>query len=685
MMSEDEKPFVCSSPECGMRFTNEDHLTVHLKKHEMCLTLNSGTSNRTPNNLFLDQTPTPTKFLKNCEEIGLFQDLTKNPFEEAFKKASETGGNDVTSDAVPLPGPHSNEVLNTPVVSRPNKIVETLKLENEEGKVDISIRVGDPEPATCSSAVDVGVVVQTQHQHQPQPQQHTQPSAQPPPQQQQQQSQQQQLQQQQQQQQQQLLKQESSHPGHGLSMGTPSLPPPLPSSSSTSSSISSASATHSMPQPTSTTSDDDVVMSTTSSQLADSSVQSTTTEATTVSSTTTTLPTVIHTTAAPMLSPNLISSAQYTMQVFLQLPTGQTVPVQIPATLTNSAMQVASLPVSAISPKSSTAAPVSVASAVPTTSSSPGLSQPSLAKQKLKAALQGSQNVPQDLTTTNNSRLVDSVNSVSQIASPSPSSMSIITETASVTSDATVSSPESLDAAIIGGSGLVIKRPKRSGEDDPDERRRKFLERNRAAAARCRQKRKQWITDLEKKAEELQNTNSRLQSEVNLLRTEVAQLKSLLLAHKDCPITLQQKSMGQLSIQAVPVGETPNIIITATGISPGENIVATGLTTVAAPLTTAPVSSSTAPVPLATYSSGGGGVGGGCAGSGDGDRGSGGGSGGSVGVGVGVSATPIILERAPPPPPPSSSAAAAASAASSGGSRRSVKVEPCVMVRTSPK
>ena len=36
-----------------------------------------------------DQTPTPTKFLKNCEEIGLFNELTKNPFEEAFKKASE--------------------------------------------------------------------------------------------------------------------------------------------------------------------------------------------------------------------------------------------------------------------------------------------------------------------------------------------------------------------------------------------------------------------------------------------------------------------------------------------------------------------------------------------------------------------------------------------------------------------
>lgn len=36
-----------------------------------------------------DQTPTPTKFLKIGEEIGLFNDLGKNPFEESFKKAVE--------------------------------------------------------------------------------------------------------------------------------------------------------------------------------------------------------------------------------------------------------------------------------------------------------------------------------------------------------------------------------------------------------------------------------------------------------------------------------------------------------------------------------------------------------------------------------------------------------------------
>lgn len=85
-------------------------------------------------------------------------------------------------------------------------------------------------------------------------------------------------------------------------------------------------------------------------------------------------------------------------------------------------------------------------------------------------------------------------------------------------------------------------------DEDPDERRRKFLERNRAAATRCRQKRKVWVMSLEKKAEELTQTNMQLQNEVSMLKNEVAQLKQLLLTHKDCPITAMQKeSQGYLS------------------------------------------------------------------------------------------------------------------------------------------
>ena len=35
-----------------------------------------------------DQTPTPTRFLKNCEEVGLFNELA-SPFDHDFKKATE--------------------------------------------------------------------------------------------------------------------------------------------------------------------------------------------------------------------------------------------------------------------------------------------------------------------------------------------------------------------------------------------------------------------------------------------------------------------------------------------------------------------------------------------------------------------------------------------------------------------
>uniref|UniRef100_A0A8C5M3Z8 Cyclic AMP-dependent transcription factor ATF-7 n=1 Tax=Leptobrachium leishanense TaxID=445787 RepID=A0A8C5M3Z8_9ANUR len=84
-------------------------------------------------------------------------------------------------------------------------------------------------------------------------------------------------------------------------------------------------------------------------------------------------------------------------------------------------------------------------------------------------------------------------------------------------------------------------RRRRTTDEDPDERRQRFLERNRAAASRCRQKRKVWVCSLEKKAEELTSQNVQLGNEVTILRNEVAQLKQLLLAHKDCPVTALQK------------------------------------------------------------------------------------------------------------------------------------------------
>lgn len=97
----DDKPFLCTAPGCGQRFTNEDHLAVHKHKHEM--TLKFGPA-RNDSVIVADQTPTPTRFLKNCEEVGLFNELA-SPFEHDFKKATEDDIKKLPLDLSPLATP----------------------------------------------------------------------------------------------------------------------------------------------------------------------------------------------------------------------------------------------------------------------------------------------------------------------------------------------------------------------------------------------------------------------------------------------------------------------------------------------------------------------------------------------------------------------------------------------------
>uniref|UniRef100_A0A8C5QWA3 Cyclic AMP-dependent transcription factor ATF-2 n=1 Tax=Leptobrachium leishanense TaxID=445787 RepID=A0A8C5QWA3_9ANUR len=310
----DDKPFVCTAPGCGQRFTNEDHLAVHKHKHEM--TLKFGPA-RNDSVIVADQTPTPTRFLKNCEEVGLFNELA-SPFENDFKKASDDDTKKMPLDLSPLA---------TPVIR--NKI---------------------EEPA----------VVETTHQDSP------------------------------------------------------------------------------LPHPESTTSEEKLVR------------------------------------------------------------------------------------------------PVTV---VPTIPGIPGPSSPppvqSEAKLRLKAALtqQHSQVTNGD---TEKGQACATTRSQPEDAQP----QSLQQPATSTTETPASPTPPAPQTQSTGG------RRRKAASDDPDEKRRKFLERNRAAASRCRQKRKVWVQSLEKKAEDLSSFNIQLQNEVTLLRNEVAQLKQLLLAHKDCPVTAMQKKSG---------------------------------------------------------------------------------------------------------------------------------------------
>ena len=79
----------------SQRFANNDHLGIHKTKHELSLKLGGRSEVLLVGksvyacfiiyylyiSLSIDQTPTPTRFLRNCEETGLFQELEANPFD----------------------------------------------------------------------------------------------------------------------------------------------------------------------------------------------------------------------------------------------------------------------------------------------------------------------------------------------------------------------------------------------------------------------------------------------------------------------------------------------------------------------------------------------------------------------------------------------------------------------------
>ncbi|KAL8952788.1 MAG: hypothetical protein Q9222_001335 [Ikaeria aurantiellina] len=65
-------------------------------------------------------------------------------------------------------------------------------------------------------------------------------------------------------------------------------------------------------------------------------------------------------------------------------------------------------------------------------------------------------------------------------------------------------------------------------------RRSKFLERNRVAASKCRQKKKEWTQNLEARARDLQKDNNSLRMMVDSMRDEMLFIKGEMLKHTTC-------------------------------------------------------------------------------------------------------------------------------------------------------
>ncbi|EAQ92397.1 hypothetical protein CHGG_00632 [Chaetomium globosum CBS 148.51] len=99
-----------------------------------------------------------------------------------------------------------------------------------------------------------------------------------------------------------------------------------------------------------------------------------------------------------------------------------------------------------------------------------------------------------------------------------------------------------------------------------DEKRKNFLERNRVAALKCRQRKKQWLASLQAKVEEYAVENENLNHEIAALREEIIGLKTLLLAHKDCPVSQQQGLHG--TYMPAPLETFNNPPINAYGMAP---------------------------------------------------------------------------------------------------------------------
>ncbi|KAF4970831.1 hypothetical protein FSARC_2197 [Fusarium sarcochroum] len=69
---------------------------------------------------------------------------------------------------------------------------------------------------------------------------------------------------------------------------------------------------------------------------------------------------------------------------------------------------------------------------------------------------------------------------------------------------------------------------------DEDAKRTKFLKRNRIAASKCRQKKKEWVSNLEETRYGLEHDNSALHKQYNGLIDELSTIKNQLMQHASC-------------------------------------------------------------------------------------------------------------------------------------------------------
>ncbi|XP_058503781.1 cyclic AMP-responsive element-binding protein 5 isoform X1 [Solea solea] len=450
MNSDQERPFVCNAPGCSQRFPTEDHLMIHRHKHEMTLKFPSIKND----NMLSDQTPTPTRFLKNCEEVGLFSELDCS-IEQEFCKAQEEEDSKQNIQLHSQSGQGQHQQAHSRMGNHDTSIVIQQALPSPQSSSVITQapstnRQIGPVPGSLSSLLHL-----RNRQRQPLP---------------------------------------ASMPG--------TLPDPtMPGSSAVlmpmERQMSMGSNMMGMQGPPH------------SSSCASTHI------------------------------PSMHSEAKLRLKAALS---------HHPGAITNGNMNSMGHMMEMMSSRPEQGAHHHMHSHPHQhLQAPPHAYQHHSHHHHNQGHGQGGHHHPQGHNPHHNSHNPHLHPGHPHQTSPHPPMHS-----ASQMSPATqqMQPTQTLQSPPPSGG-----RRRRVVDEDPDERRRKFLERNRAAATRCRQKRKVWVMSLEKKAEELTQTNMQLQNEVTMLKNEVTQLKQLLLTHKDCPITTMQKeSQGYLSPESSPAG-----------------------------------------------------------------------------------------------------------------------------------
>ncbi|XP_067305173.1 cyclic AMP-responsive element-binding protein 5 isoform X1 [Pseudorasbora parva] len=449
MNSEQERPFVCSAPGCSQRFPTEDHLMIHRHKHEMTLKFPSIKND----NMLSDQTPTPTRFLKNCEEVGLFSELDCS-IEQEFCKAQEEEDSKQNITLHGQGGPNQHQQSHSRMTNHDSSIVIQQALPSPQSSSVITQapstnRQIGPVPGSLSSLLHL-----RNRQRQPLP---------------------------------------ASMPG--------TLPDPTMQGSSA----------VLMPM--------ERQMSMGSNMMG---MQG---------------PAHSNSCSSPHV-PSMHSEAKLRLKAAL---------AHHPGGMANGSMNSMGHMMEMMPSRQDQAGHHHLHSHPHQHMQGPPHGYPHHAHHHHPSHAQSAHHHPQSHGHHNSHppHLHPAHGHQTSPHQPMHSAASQLSPAAQQ-----MQPTQTLQSPPASGG-----RRRRVVDEDPDERRRKFLERNRAAATRCRQKRKVWVMSLEKKAEELTQTNMQLQNEVTMLKNEVTQLKQLLLTHKDCPITAMQKeSQGYLSPESSPAG-----------------------------------------------------------------------------------------------------------------------------------